>query len=213
MSNLRPLPPDEPNDNPEQRANRIRSFYKEYFNESEAARTYAPGPETYYEDYDQEYQADGAAIDPASGHFIVAQAPYAQPITRRAMTPPPPPPPRFQETGRHQHNASSPGFMMPAARSRAQSSASTSGRFGPQMRGPPKRALPPPKPLRNLPTPHLLQEDAFAIPIDFAPPTRYKDRQAGRPDSPFMELRPYSPSLSHNPLASAFDELPSMPSP
>ncbi|KMU87309.1 hypothetical protein CIHG_04754 [Coccidioides immitis H538.4] len=31
---IRPLPPEDPSDNPEQRANRIRSFYKEYFDES-----------------------------------------------------------------------------------------------------------------------------------------------------------------------------------
>ena len=214
MSILRPLPPDEPMDNPEQRANRIRSFYKEYFDDSQPARTYQPAPETYYEDYGQEYQSDGTTFDPVSGQFIVAQAPYAQPITRRAMTPPPRAPPRFQGPGRHQYNNSNPGPTMPANRSRAASSASTSARFGPQSRGPPRRALPPPAPLRTLPTPHLLQEDAFALPIDFAPPSGYKDRQVGRPESPMMQMRPYSPSVrSHTPLASAFDELASIPSP
>lgn len=214
MSIMRPLPPDEPMDNPEQRANRIRSFYKEYFDDSQPARTYQPAPETYYEDYGQEYQSDGTTFDPVSGQFIVSQAPYAQPITRRAMTPPPRAPPRFRGPGRHQHNNSNPGPMMSANRSRAASSASTSARFGPQSRGPPKRALPPPAPLRTLPTPHLLQEDAFAVPIDFAPPSGYKDRQAGRPESPMMQMRPYSPSVrSHTPLASAFDELAGIPSP
>ncbi|MCJ1243505.1 hypothetical protein MMC30_000702 [Trapelia coarctata] len=215
MSILRPLPPDEPLDNPEQRANRIRSFYKEYFDDSQPARTYQPAPETYYEDYGQEYQSDGTTFDPVSGQFIVAQAPFAQPITRRAMTPPPRAPPRFQGPGRHQYNSSNPGPMMPPQnRSRAASSASTSARFGPQTRGPPRRALPPPAPLRTLPTPHLLQEDAFALSIDFAPPSGYKDRQAGRPESPMMQMRPYSPSVrSHTPLVSAFDELASIPSP
>ena len=214
MSILRPLPPDEPLDNPEQRANRIRSFYKEYFDDSQPARTYQPAPEQYYEDYGQEYQSDGTTFDPVSGQFVVAHAPFAQPITRRAMTPPPRAPPRFQGPGRHQHNSSNPGPMMPQNRSRAASSASTSARFGPQSRGPPRRALPPPAPLRTLPTPHLLREDAFALPIDFAPPSGYKDRQAGRPESPMMQMRPYSPSVrSHTPLASAFNELPSIPSP
>lgn len=213
MSILRPLPPDEPLDNPEQRANRIRSFYKEYFDDSQPARTYQPAPETYSEDYGQEYQSDGTTFDPVSGQFIVAQAPFAQPITRRAMTPPPRAPPRFQGPGRHQYNSSNPG-PMPQNRSRAASSASTSARFGPQSRGPPRRAQLPPAPLRTLPTPHLLQEDAFALPIDFAPPSGYKDRQAGRPESPMTQMRPYSPSVrSHTPLASAFNELPSIPSP
>ncbi|MCJ1390448.1 hypothetical protein MMC18_003307 [Xylographa bjoerkii] len=216
ISVVRPLPPDDPADvNPEQRANRIRSFYKEYFNESEPARAYAPPLETYYEDYGQEYHGDGAIFDPASGGYVVAQAPYAEPITRRAMTPPPRAPPRFQGPGGHQYNNSNPN-PVGAPRSRAFSSASTSARFGTSVpgRGPPRQALPPPGPLRNLPTPHLLQEDAFALPIDFAPPSRYKDRQMGRPESPRMQAQPYSPSVRpHTPLASAFDELPVMPSP
>ncbi|MCJ1399033.1 hypothetical protein MMC11_002235 [Xylographa trunciseda] len=216
ISVVRPLPPVDPADvNPEQRANRIRSFYKEYFNDSEPARAYAPPPETYYEDYGQEYHGDGAIFDPASGGYVVAQAPYAEPITRRAMTPPPRAPPRFQSPGHHQYNSSNP-HPKSAPRSRAFSSASASARFGPPIpgRGPPKQAVPTPGPLRNLPTPHLLQEDAFALPIDFAPPSRYRDRQMGRPESPRMQARPYSPSVrAHTPLASAFDELPVMPSP
>ena len=216
ISVVRPLPPDDPMDvNPEQRANRIRSFYKEYFNDSEPARAYAPPLETYYEDYGQEYHGSGTIFDPASGRYVVAQAPYAEPITRRAMTPPPRAPPRFQGSGHHHQYNSNPNAMSPS-RSRAFSSASASARFGPSIpsRGPPMQVRPPPGPLRNLPTPHLLQEDAFALPIDFAPPSRYKDRQMGRPESPRMQARPYSPSVrAHTPLASAFDELPVMPSP
>ena len=216
ISVVRPLPPDDPADvNPEQRANRIRSFYKEYFNDSEPARAYAPPLETYYEDYGQEYHGDGALFDPASGGYVVAQAPFSEPITRRAMTPPPRAPPRFQGSGHHQYNNSNP-HPMAGPRGRAFSSTSASARFGPPVpaRGPPRQALPPPGPLRNLPTPHLLQEDAFALPIDFAPPSRYRDRQLGRPESPQMQARPYSPSVrAHTPLASAFDELPVMPSP
>ena len=216
MSILRPLPPDDPLDNPEQRANRIRSFYKEYFNENEPARAYAPAPAAYYEDYSQEYQGNGTVYDPASHQFVVAQAPYAEPVTRRAMTPPPRAPPRYQGPGQHQYQSSNPAPMGPP-RARAFSSASNAARFGPA--GPPPRGavrqrLPPPAPLRNLPTPHLLQEDAFALPIDFAPPTTYRDRQAGRPESPRLQMRPFSPAVSvHNPLQSSFDELPVMPSP
>ncbi|MCJ1287056.1 hypothetical protein MMC26_006404 [Xylographa opegraphella] len=216
ISVVRPLPPDDPADvNPEQRANRIRSFYKEYFNDSEPARAYAPPLETYYEDYGQEYHGDGALFDPGSGGYVVAQAPFSEPITRRAMTPPPRAPPRFQGSNHHQYHNSNPNPIA-APRSRAFSSTSASARFGSSIpgRGPPRHALPLPGPLRNLPTPHLLQEDAFALPIDFAPPSRYRDRQMGRPESPKMQARPYSPSVrAHTPLASAFDELPVMPSP
>ncbi|MCJ1475340.1 hypothetical protein MMC13_004002 [Lambiella insularis] len=216
ISIVRPLPPDDPTDvNPEQRANRIRSFYKEYFNDSEPARAYAPVPATYYEDYGQEFLGEGAIFDPVSGRYVVAQAPFAEPVTRRAMTPPPRAPPRFQGQGQHSYNSSNAGPMGPP-RSRAYSSASASGRFEAPARGrgPPKRAMPPPGPLRTLPTPHLLQEDAFVLPIDFAPPSSYKDRRAGRSQSPRMQARPYSPSVrSHTPLATAFEELPVMPSP
>ena len=210
MSILRPLPPSDPTDNPEQRANRIRSFYKEYFDDSRPAKAYAPVPEIYYEDYGEEFQGDGTVFDPASGRFIVAQAPYQEPITRRAMTPPPRAPPRFQGPARHQPTFSGPQAM--PSRSRAYSSASA--RFGPAGRGPPVKPLPPPAALRTLPTPHLLREDTFFQSIEFAPPSSYKDRQAGRPDSPRSEMRPYSPQIqAHTPLVSAFDELPVMPSP
>ncbi len=91
---------------------------------------------------------------------------------------------------------------------------SQSGQVGPANRGPRGKPMPPPAPLRVLPTPHLLQEDSFALPIDFAPPTSYKDRQAGRPESPLGGARPYSPQLpAHIPLASSFDDLSAMPSP
>ena len=210
MSILRPLPPSDPTDNPEQRANRIRSFYKEYFDDSRPAKAYAPAPEVYYEDYGEEFQGDGTVFDPASGRFIVAQAPFQEPITRRAMTPPPRAPPRFQGPARHQPTSSGPQAMPP--RSRAYSSASA--RFGTVGRGPPAKPLPPPAALRTLPTPHLLLEDTFFQSIEFAPPSSYRDRQAGRPESPRSEMRPYSPQIrAHTPLVSAFDELSVMPSP
>lgn len=211
LSILRPLPPDDPSDNPEQRANRIRSFYKEYFSENEA-KTFQAGAE-YYEDYGSEYLGDAAVFDPVSGQFIVAQAPYAEPVMRRAMTPPPRGPPRFRgAAGGHMPSNSNPGSPMGPPRGRAFSSASTS-RVGPGARAPPKR-LPPPKALRTLPTPHALKEDAFVLPIDFAPPTTYKDRVAGRPESPFSQSRPFSPAVPiASPLISAFNEMPAMPSP
>lgn len=208
LSILRPLPPDDPNDNPEQRANRIRSFYKEYFDDSKPAKAFAPAPEVYYEDYGEEFHGNGTVFDPASGQFVVAQAPYAEPITRRAMTPPPRGPPRFQGRDRAYSNQS-----LGPPRSRAYSSAS--GRYGPASRGPPPKALPPPSSLRTLPTPHLLKEDTYFLQgLDFAPPTSFRDRQAGRPESPTGSIRPYQPLVpAHIPLASAFNELPAIPSP
>ena len=214
LSIMRPLPPDDPSDNAEQRANRIRSFYKEYFRNDEPARAYQPNSTDYYEDYDQEYLGDGTIYDPETGQFIVARAPFAEPVTRRAMTPPPRGPPRFQGRG-NPYNRSTPGS--PAmGRSRAFSSASTS-RMGPGgPRGAAKRPLPPPNPLRTLPTPYLLKDDSFitTLPIDFAPPSNFRDQAAGRPESPRGEARPYSPQVPiASPLASSFNELPVMPSP
>ncbi|KAK4996531.1 hypothetical protein LTR28_000159 [Elasticomyces elasticus] len=51
--------------------------------------------------------------------------------------------------------------------------------------------------------------------LDFAPPTSYRDRQAGRaPDSPLGSPRPYSPTVAaHVPLARSYDDLSVMPSP
>lgn len=204
---FRPLPPDDPTDNPEQRANRIRSFYKEYFDESKAGP--APVVSGYAEDYDQAYLGDGAVLDSASGQYVVGQPQYAEPYTRRAMTPPPRAPPRFQGASRHQPTFSGGSGMPPGPR--AFSSASHG--FGPSGRGPPKKALPPPVALNILPSPHLLREDSM-LPIDFAPPTNYKERQAGHPESPRGGFRPYSPMLpAHTPLTSSFDDLSVMPSP
>jgi len=214
---VRPLPPDDPADNPEQRANRIRSFYKEYFDDSKPGPVHGAGE--YYEDYDQQYLGDGAIFDPVSGQFVTAQSgpreqrgrPYAEPYGRRAMTPPPRAPPRFGRP--HAATLSGGGRLMPPG-PRAFSSAS--GRFGPSGRGTPKKQLPPPMPLNVLPTPHMLKDDNFAIfnSMDFAPPTSAKDRQFGRPESPRGGLRPYSPAIpAHMPLQSSFDDLAAMPSP
>ena len=201
---FRPLPPDDPTDNPEQRANRIRSFYKEYFDESKAAQTQATGQ--YYEDYDESYLGDGAIYDPGSGESVISQPQRSEPYGRRAMTPPPRAPPRFRG-GARQH-ASSIDSSGPRA------SSSASARFGPSGMKAQRPRLPPPKPLQVLPSPHLLKEDSFALPIDFAPPSSYKDRQAGRPESPRGGSRPYSPMVTaHLPLASSFDDLTVMPSP
>ncbi|KAI9812552.1 MAG: hypothetical protein M1826_002802 [Phylliscum demangeonii] len=201
---VRPLPPDHALDDPEQRANRIRSFYKEYFDETKPATF--PAPATYHEDDDQSY------LDPA--HRLVSdrdehgtpRRPFAEPLPRRAMTPPPRGPPGVRA-------GPFPPPSLGGATNRASRAFSASS--GPmRSHGGLRPPLPPPPPLRVLPTPHRLREDSFATPIDFAPPTSYKDRQAGRPDSPLGGVRPYSPAVpAHLPLASSFDDLAVMPSP
>lgn len=206
---FRPLPPDDPSDNPEQRAIRIRSFYKEYFDDTKPGSGRTPGD--YFEDNQQGYFGGGAYHNsPTRSHFGSFQAPFAQPPTRRAMTPPPRASSRFQGPARHQASFSGGGFAPRGVRSFS----SASDRFGFPARGSSRPPLPPPGPLRILPSPHLINEDSFGLPIDFAPPISYKDRQAGRPDSPKGGMRPYSPMLpAHIPLASSFDDLSVMPSP
>ncbi|KAE8445652.1 hypothetical protein EG329_012949 [Mollisiaceae sp. DMI_Dod_QoI] len=206
---FRPLPPNAAteSDDPEIRANRIRSFYKEYFDESK------PAPQgQYYEDYDENYLGDAAYFDPDTNAFVM---PYAEPITRRAMTPPPMGPPRFQGPPRGRQGSmgamSAGGMRGPPPGPRAYSSAS-----GRMAKPGPKRALPPPTPLNSLPTPSKLKDDSFALmgSIEFAPPQTYRDRAAGRSESPFGERRPYSPAVpAFAPVVSAFDELAPIPSP
>lgn len=202
---VRPLPPEDPADNPEQRANRIRSFYKEYFDDSKRETT-------YYEDYGSEFYEGGYAYDPATGDYYDAAPPplpFAQPMGRRAMTPPPRAPPRFQGGARHMATSSG-GWNGVASGPRAFSSAS--GRVpGPRA---PRKPMPPPSPLQVLPTPHMLKDDAFMNVMDFAPGKNFKDQRSGRPETPTGGLRPYSPATrAHTPLASAFDELSIIPNP
>lgn len=205
---IRPLPPEDPSDNPEQRANRIRSFYKEYFDDSKPAQQ-----EEYYEDYGPEFYGDHGDYDPmADPYMIPGPPPFAQPDGRRAFTPPPRAPPQFQNSF-HRPSGSSGGFMSPHPGPRAYSSAS--GRMGPGGRsGMPRKPMPPPSPLHVLPTPHMLKDDSMILPIDYAPANNSKERRAGRPDTPKGGLRPYSPMLpAHVPLASSYDDLAAMPSP
>lgn len=206
---FRPLPPDDPADNPEQRANRIRSFYKEYFDDSK------PGPIRpaidYHEDNNRYHLGEGTHRGQGGGHFMMTQPPFAESSTRRAMTPPPRGPPRFQGPARHHASSLSGGGFTPRG---PRSFSSASNHFGFPARGSSRPALPPPGPLRILPSPHLIKEDSFGIPVDFAPPISYKNRQAGQPDSPKGGIRPYSPMLpAHVPLVSSFDDLSVMPSP
>lgn len=212
---LRPMPSEDPLENPEERANRIRSFYKEYFDDSKPEPVGGHQYTDYVEDYGSEYQ-DGAVFDPRTGAFVVAQpnAPFAEPITRRAMTPPPRAPPRFRSNtgtgprGPHMSNGSvvSSQYQPPRGMS------SMSGRLPPPM----KKPLPPPAALASLPTPAKLNENSMVFDAaDFAPPVSFRERQNGmRPDSPLGGARPYSPSVRpHTPLVGSYDELPVLPSP
>jgi hypothetical protein len=237
-ASIRPLPPDDPSDNPEQRANRIRSFYKEYFEETK------PGPQANHQSYydgseefaDYHYAPDQAYetaydefYDPAYDHaydqaydqyyddgYYYDQYPMEDDYSR-SMTPQPRPRPRFMGPA-HKPRSMSSGSYIPE---RSQVYSSASGRTGSAMGGMPakKRNLPPPKPLHVLPTPHKMKDLPIdLLPIDFAPPSRSREQRAGTPDS--MRgggsggLRPYSPAVpAHNPLASSFEELATMPSP
>jgi hypothetical protein len=224
---FRPLPPDEvmESEDPEYRANRIRSFYKEYFDDREPA---PPMPETtYYEDYDAGYLGDAAYYDAENHAFVM---PYAEPVTRRAMTPPPagrfrggpggPGPrgsPRAPPRGPH---GSIGGMSFSGAYGRSRAGSATGPRPGSsasaQFRGRPRKNLPPPTALNTLPTPSKLKDDNFAIfnAADFAPPDSFREHVAGRSQSPLGERREYQPKLPvASPLVTSFDELSALPSP
>ncbi|RAK71536.1 uncharacterized protein BO72DRAFT_473176 [Aspergillus fijiensis CBS 313.89] len=204
---LRPLPPEDPSDNPEQRANRIRSFYKEYFDESRTGR------DTYYGGAGPEAFAEGGYVyDPSTGeHFSPVPAPFAEPVTRRAMTPPPRAPPRFQGAAHHMATGSDGGFGDRFNSPGLRAFSSASGR----LPGPPKprKPAPPPSPLQILPTPHMLKDESIMTAIDYAPSKNYKDLREGRPDTPLGGLQPFSPlTPARSPLVSAFDDLSPLPS-
>ncbi|KAL2430847.1 hypothetical protein ABEF95_013916 [Exophiala dermatitidis] len=187
---VRPLPPDDPSENPEQRANRIRSFYKEYFDET---KPQGAGQNVQYYDGAEDYYNT-----PGSGAYYEQGQYY-----------PPHPRPPYAPSGRHRATVSNGSYM---SGPRAYSSASS--RYGPRPpHMTPKKKLPPPKPLNILPTPHLLKEDTF-LPIDFAPPQKFQKQRAGTPDSLRGGVRPFSPGIiAHVPLASSFDDMAVIPSP
>ncbi|RDA87222.1 hypothetical protein CP532_2517 [Ophiocordyceps camponoti-leonardi (nom. inval.)] len=221
---FRPLPPDEvtESEDPEYRANRIRSFYKEYFDDTKDAPPPLPtqrGRRQYDEDddYDQNFLGDAAYYDAETNAFVM---PYAQPVTRRAMTPPPAG--RFRGPGggpggrgpRGPHGSMSGMPRRPRAGSAMTPRPGSSASAG--MRGPPKKRLPPPMALKTLPTPSKLRDDSFALmnAIDFAPPDTFQERAAGRSQSPLGERRPYQPKKpAASPLVTSFDDLAVLPSP
>ncbi|KAI1630359.1 hypothetical protein EDD37DRAFT_646076 [Exophiala viscosa] len=189
---VRPLPPDDPSENPEQRANRIRSFYKEYFDETKPQSP--SGNVQYYDGAEGYYDSS-----PANGHY--QQDAYYAPPRRQLHS--------SAVQGRHRATVSNGSYM-----SSPRAFSSASGRFGPpapSMRQ--KKKLPPPKPLNVLPTPHMLKDDLF-LPTDFAPPQKFRNQRSGTPDSPRGGMKAYQPGpRGHVPLASSFDDLAVMPSP
>ncbi|KAI0837331.1 hypothetical protein F5Y06DRAFT_86885 [Hypoxylon sp. FL0890] len=237
---FRPLPPEDflESEDPEFRANRIRSFYKEYFEETKVDHgkppplPQQPQQATYYEDYGSDYLGDTAFFDPDSNAFVM---PYAQPVTRRAMTPPPKnrrPMPGPGPRGPHGPPRHGPhGSMnMPGPRGRPRAGSTMSaGRWAPMSPRPDSSAsnprfmgnktrkpMPPPAALNTLPTPSKLKDDSFALmsAIDFAPPPTFKDVAGGRSQSPLGERRPYQLNTPiHSPLVSAFEETAALPSP
>ncbi|KAK4042267.1 hypothetical protein C8A01DRAFT_14086 [Parachaetomium inaequale] len=210
---FRPLPPDEimESEDPEYRANRIRSFYKEYFDDSrpEDRPPMPPMPPmsqqqqqqqyhqhqhhqsntSYYEDYDANYAQDAPYFDPASNSFVM---PYAQPVSRRAMTPPPsgqrfpgprgpprvshgsqagprfPPnmrgPPRPGSSVSNQLGGPSrPGSGASGPYGRVRAGSAMSGSRSGSRFGGPRKPMPPPTDLPTLPTPSKLGDDSFAL--------------------------------------------------
>ncbi|KAG5913583.1 hypothetical protein E4U42_000998 [Claviceps africana] len=230
---FRPLPPDEvmESEDPEYRANRIRSFYKEYFDDKEPPPPMPSQAPVYHEDYDSSYPGDAAYYD-AENHAFVMQ--YAQPVTRRAMTPPPAgrfrggpggpagPGPYGPPRGGPRGPGSVGGMSLPGGpggRPRAGSAhgprPGSSASMGPRGR-PMKKNLPPPAPLPTLPTPSKLKDDSFAIlnAADFAPPDSFREQASGRSQSPLGERRQFLPKVPvASPLVTSFDELSALPSP
>jgi hypothetical protein len=210
---FRPLPPDEimDSEDPEYRANRIRSFYKEYFDETKPEdrppmpampqyhqqhqqrqppqHQHHQSNTSYYEDYDATYAADAPYFDPSSNSFVM---PYAQPVSRRAMTPPPsgqrfpgprgpprafhgsqagmrfPPnmrgPPRPGSSVSNQPgNPSRPGSAASGPYGRPRAGSAMSGSRSGSRFGGPRKPMPPPADLPTLPTPSKLKDDSFAL--------------------------------------------------
>lgn len=202
---LRPLPPEDPSEDPEQRASRIRSFYKEYFDPSRPVTGEFNGNIHREDPHGPDFYGD--VFDPVSGlpSTYGVPRPFAEPVGRRAMTPPPRSPPMFQ--GRISADS---GFDLPSPRILS----SASNRIPPPPTPKQRKPAPPPAPLKALPTPHMLKDDFYMDSIDFAPGKNFKDQREGRPDTPTGGLRSFSPMTpAHHVLASPFEELGVVPSP
>ena len=181
---MRPLPPDDPSETADQRANRIRSFYKEYFDAPNGA--YQQGyPDEYYDDY---YGQDG--YYPPRGHSSTGARHRGHTFSNGSYMPGPR---AFSSaSGRMGHPYGRPGPRKP------------------KKKMPPPKALnilPTPSKLKD---DTFLLDQA----VDFAPPKKIFQQRSGTPDSLRGGQRPYSPGVkAHIPLTSSFDDLSAMPSP
>ncbi|KAI5291217.1 hypothetical protein KEM54_005862, partial [Ascosphaera aggregata] len=219
---IRPLPPSDPTESPDQRASRIRSFYKEYFDPKNKDGNNVKS--MYFgniEDapIDSMYGAEAIPPMPPMPAQIPG-APFSQPLPRRAVTPPP----RMPSEAFTAPDAGYEGWdSRPSSRAsnirspsiRVQSS--VSNRYGP-IPPPPRqqKRQPPPQPLQMVPTPHAMTDDSLITlnPIDFAPAQLTKAQREGRAITPQNDVRvPYQPLPTHIPLASSYDDLAIMPSP
>jgi len=195
---VRPLPPDDPSENPEQRANRIRSFYKEYFDDGgNSAKPGQPHPTNYFDGSEQFEDGFGYYERPPVQVHSRGPSVYSA-IDKRNRS--------MSHDSHGYYNGPRPYSNM-------------SGQMGPRpsAKAAPKKGLPPPKPLMVLPTPHKLNNsDGDFLPnvVDFAPPQVFKNQRSGTPDSLYGGLKPYSPTVrAHVPLNSSFDDLAVIPSP
>lgn len=161
---FRPLPPDEIMDteDPEHRANRIRSFYKEYFEvenpqnqppvpavpedlaikggESQPMpqaqpppRARPPPPQPQQADYYEDYDGDYLENTYIDPGSKSFVTPYAQPVHRRAMTPPPRGPRMRGPPPPRVMHGSMGGMSLPGGvRSPLRPGSATSSRLGPR---------------------------------------------------------------------------------
>ncbi|RAL61031.1 hypothetical protein DID88_010127 [Monilinia fructigena] len=200
---FRPLPPDAPADateDPETRANRIRSFYKEYFDDSK------PAPQgQYLEDYEANYPGPGAP--PRSMHGSMGgssmrappRMPYNEgprasssasqrgpmPSPRKNLPPPEPlnslpTPSKLKDDSLALLNTLD---FAPELTVRDRVAGRSESPFG--ERRPYSPALPAFAPivgaydeLAAMPSPHMLRKSGTFTSLDFAPPRRFKDPEA-----------------------------------
>ncbi|KAM0509042.1 hypothetical protein ACHAPB_001563 [Verticillium nonalfalfae] len=199
---LRPLPPNEvmESEDPEERANRIRSFYKEYFDDSKPPGehnmpppNHQQGGAQYYEDYDAGYGGGNDAFyDPASNSFVMPA--YGQPrpgssVSNKFQRQPKPkgPPPTALTTLPNPSKLRDDNMALLGAidfappesyedrqRGRSQSPAGERRPFAPKV--------PIASPLVSsfeempaIPSPHLLRKSSTFTALDFAPPRKFQN--------------------------------------
>ncbi|KAJ9646178.1 hypothetical protein H2204_000841 [Knufia peltigerae] len=198
MMGMRPLPPEDPSDNPEQRANRIRSFYKEYFDESKPhppGQYQGPG-EAGFDNYHDGYYDAGAFEPPrqpygrhramSNGSFLTAPRAFSSasgrfgppPSMRSKKRLPPPKPLNVLPTPHLLDNDNFlPADFAPPKKFQNQRAGTPDS-----LRGGVKQYKIPLRPhvplassfddLAVIPSPHALRRSGTFTALDFAPPGR-----------------------------------------